>query len=174
MVRVRRCFRPNDCNQDLNNTAGDPFPESRGPECSLSCAESTIGTDYATESVPPKETAYARHKLLKTERGGTSGTYDRTGAIGAMFTVVTDGPKDVTVMTIDTVVPRIPVDVEGPGGRNRKGGNGGRRPSAFPLPRLGSLLAERDPLILRERDLLQIGIAEQRFPLADALTVQGV
>src|SRR5712691_2203560 len=53
LVRDRRWFRPNECNQDLSSTAGNPFPDKRGPEYSLSPAESASGTDCATEFVPP-------------------------------------------------------------------------------------------------------------------------
>ena len=54
LVRGRRGFRLNECSQDLSDTAGNPFPVYRGPEVSLFLAESTSGSDYATEFVPPE------------------------------------------------------------------------------------------------------------------------
>lgn len=153
VVRERRSFRPNDCNQDLNNTAGDPFPDKNDPEYSLSCAESTFDTDCATESVPSNETAYARHKSLKTERGGTCGIRVRTGAIGATLTIVTPGPEDVAVVAIDAVVRMTSA--------LKVLKSADHQLPAVCSPRFGRLLAKRDPLILRQRDLLQSGIAEQ-------------
>ena len=51
-VRGRRGIRPNECSQDLSDTAGKPFPDKCGPEVSLSVAESTprasrLGLDTA-------------------------------------------------------------------------------------------------------------------------------